>query len=567
MSLERRDLTQLVTFDPPLPRVAFAIKGQGTTTDAEDWGGSGMDGKSYSWFLLDTTWWVAAANSSNDLNLLPIPVGTQFQVYSAKIGALNPRDTFSPESGLINSEGAPDLIDMNTWLHTVAPTVSSTGAQVGSKLRRVVGVRQAAGDGSSWYIYFTPTTDTAFSNATDGIVTWPEPRNPQWMGSIGHVTGLSMNWSKPGGPTSLQFNLTCPPNYRTTGMSVGRRLQAYRGGSCIWDGILEEPQASPTGWTIIADGVGTEGANYAALYSTWTADNPVNEAIGRGLRWRNDGIGSQPGLFGLNASNVQDSGSLTITDFLNLLVTSGALYWSIEPPLSVGIPSAPWVLRFREFPTDISGNALSAGVKAAEQWNIQEWQRIDLKGKLNRVPPDLFLVNATPVTRTINGTINTLVCKYQSSPDITAPAPIVPAKFLTLVVDQPSAVATQGRNEFYLDLSTNGVMTAAQVQVVAQNLLAHYVKASFSTAYQVSPGRLLNNGGVPVDLAIDYSGKMVTVLVENAPVGGDVSSQPLTFFIGDYSYDDDSQSATVTPYQNAGNDISSLLARMYPTGF
>jgi hypothetical protein len=110
-------------------------------------------------------------------------------------------------------------------------------------------------------------------------------------------------------------------------------------------------------------------------------------------------------------------------------------------------------------------------------------------------------------------------------------------------------------------------MTAAQVQQVAQSILARYIRLAFYTAYTVQPNRLLNNGGEPVDLACDWSGKMATVLVENAPLGGDASISPLTFFIADYVYDDDSATATITPYQSAGKDIQSLIAAMYPNGF
>lgn len=556
MALERRDLTQIVSFSTPPPRVAFAIIDQGTTTNAETWGGSGTDGRTYSWFLVDTSWWAAVPVSAPNMNLLPVSVGDKFQVYTA-----NSSSGFSPAANMMNPQGATDLISMSDFLATV--TVKD------SVLREVAGIRQAAGDGSSWYVYFAPTTDTQFNPATDGIVTWPEPRDPQWMGRLGHVTGIQMEWAKPGGPVKLQFGLACPPDFRTAGMDCGRRIQAFRGGSCIWDGILQEPQASPTGWIFSADGTGVECADYAAYYTAWNTDNPVNQAIGRGMRWRNDGIGSPPGVFGLNSSNAQDSGSLMVQDFLNLLCTSGSLYWSVEPPLSVGIPAEPWVLRMRQYPTDFSGNPLSAGVKAAEQWNIQEWQRTDLKAVMTRVPPDLYIVNTSPTTRTLNGTYNTLLCKYQATPDIpaTSNTAAVAATYSTVIVDQPSAVAAQGRSEYFLDMTSNGTMTSAQVVQVAQNILNQYVRLSFFSPYTVQPNQLLNNGGEPVDLALDWTGKMATVLVENAPVGGDVTWQPLTFFIADYLYDDDTATATITPYQSAGKDIQSLIAAIYPNGF
>lgn len=558
MALERADLTQLVSFEPPAARVAFTILGQGTTTTAETWGGSGTDGKTYSWFLIDTSWWVANNNSGTPAlkqNPLPVPVGTKFQVYQANSGS------FNPASGLINPSGATDLISFNDWL----PNYTMADAT----LRTVVGVRQNASDGSSWYIYFGPPVSTTYVTGTEGIVTWPEPTDAHWLGTYGHVTGLQMDWNKPGGPNSLQCTLTCPPDFKPAAIDCGRRLQAYRGGDCIWDGTLQEPQASATGWTITANGCGAEGANFAAYYTTWTTDNPVNEAIGRGLRWTNTGLGTPPGLFGLNSDNAQDSGSLTVEDFLNLLCTSGSLYWAIEPPMSAKIPCEPWVVRLRNFPTDISGNPLAAATSTPEKYNIQEWQRIDLKATLSRVPPDLYIVNTSPASRTLNGTYNTLVCRYQATPDIPATShyAAIAATYGTLYVDQPEAVAAQGRVEYYLDMTSNGVMTAAQVIQVAQNILNQYIRLGFYNTYTVNPNQLLNNGGEPVDLACDWSGKMATVLVENAPVGGDVTAAPTTFFIQDYMYDDGAQTATITPYQSVGMDIQSLIAAIYPTGF
>lgn len=557
MALERKDLSQIASLAPPLPRRAFTITGQGTTSTSETWGGSGTDGKLYGYVTLDTTWWTASQGTAGNLNLLPVPVGVQFQVYSRSSG-------FSPASGLLNSQGAPDLLGMADWL--AAYTLKD------AQLRTVVGIRQQSAN--SWNVYYSPSSDSAtadgpYTPGTDGIVTWPRPYNPQWFGAIGHVTGQVLQWDKPGGPTSLSFSLSCPPELRTTAMTAGRVLQVFRGGSCTWEGVLQEPQPSPTGWTITATGAGTYGDGYAAYYTQWVPDNPVNEAIGRGLRWRNDGIGSPPGLFGLNSGNAQDSGSLTVTDFLNLLTSTGALFWSVEPPLTVGLPAEPWVLRMRPFPVDISGNPLTAGTTLPQQYNIQEFQRIDLNKVAQRVPPDLYIVNSNPVPRTQNGLYNTLVCRYQATPDIPAISgtAAVAATFNEVFVDQPSSVAEQQRVEFFLDMTSAGVMTAAQVQEIAQAILARYVQLSYATAYTVYPGQLLNNGGEPVDLALDWSGKMATVLVENAPVGGSVTYGPTTFFVGTYSYDDDSQTGTLTPLQQGGTDISSILSELTSTSF
>src|SRR5262249_55880839 len=158
------------------------------------------------------------------------------------------------------------------------------------------------------------------------------------------------------------------------------------------------------------------------------------------------------------------------------------------------------------YPSTIDGNPLDPGPKAPEQFTVNEWQRTDLKAKLRRLPPDLYVVNTNPVPRTVSNDYNTLVIKYQVHGDIAATSTVKAAAAVnaTTVVDNPASVAKHGRNEYYLDITQDGSMTEAQVIQLGQNVLNRYVRANFSSPFTVQPGQLLNNGGAPVDLGCNW---------------------------------------------------------------
>jgi hypothetical protein len=188
---------------------------------------------------------------------------------------------------------------------------------------------------------------------------------------------------------------------------------------------------------------------------------------------------------------------------------------------------------------------------------------------LSRRPPDLYVVNTNPIGRTITADINTIVIYYQVTADTTATSTdaAVAATYGTTFADIPASVAMHGRLEYFLDVSSAGVMTQPQAAAIGQNVLSKYVRANFSGSFTVQPGQLLNVGGFPVDLGCNWGGYMASVQVENFAAGGEVGFAPMTFQIGEYAFDDDTQTATVTPYQNARNDLASVVAQLYPGKF
>jgi hypothetical protein len=578
VALEKFDATQICTWAPPLPRRAFPIQAAGVTSDSVgvSLGGATVNGVQYGYFLLNTSQWAVSPN----LNLPPVNVGERFQLCTAVSGrsflpmpgfeggeALPP--SLVADAGAGGTTYAPDLFNVSMMFPTAYSVKDPT-------LCSVVSTRQEGAN--SWYVYYSPYNPSiTVSPGSDGLVTVPELSSPKWLGQIGHVSGVDYSYSIPGGPDQLTCVLQTEPDYRTDAINPGRIVTAHRGGSCIWEGVLTEPvPATTTGWTLTANGCGTYGTNFGAWWQldypdSWSVDGPIDLAIGRGLRWANPGQYSAGGSAYLGP--VQNPGSLTMTDFMNLLCTGGALSWQlVQPPSASSFPPGPWVLNLFPLPTDSTGNPIASqpsDVLASELFTFDRWARSDLSATSSRRPPDLYIVNTNPIGRTIAADINTVIVYYQVTADTTATstATATAATYGTTFADIPGSVSRHGRLEYFLDVSSAGVMTQPQAAQIAQNVLSKYIRANFSGSFSVQPGQMLNIGGYPVDLGCNWGGYMASLQVENFAAGGEVGFGPITFQIGEYEFNDDTQTATVTPYQNARTDLASVVAQLYPGKF
>jgi hypothetical protein len=414
----------------------------------------------------------------------------------------------------------------------------NSGTLKESTLFTVIGVLQNNFNGN-WFVFFTPAPASVPSNG-DVAISVPRPKSPRWLGSIGHVNGLSRTYTCPGGPDSLSLQLLLPADYRTDAIDPGRVVQVWRGASCVWEGKLDEPQPSPTGWTVTAHGAGDYGTDFAAVYTTWNADQAINNAIGRGMRWVNPGIGTPPGLY---LAQQQDSGSETITAHLTLLITGGGLMWKVTRGNASTLPAGPWTLEVFPFTSDANGNPL--------------------------VSPDRLLTCNTPVARTIAADINTIVLRYQVTADVAATSTkaATVATFFTAYASNALSVAKHGPMEYFLDLSSAGVMTGAAAIAIGTNILNRYVRASFAGPFTVGPGQVSNAAGQPVDLGCDEAGLVYQVICTDAPYGGEVAAAPLLFLSGGYEYDEDSRTAVITPFQGVRTDMGSLIGALYPNKF
>lgn len=483
MALEQLNYSQAVTFTPQQPAWTQVVVAGGTVAAGSSAYGAFASG-GYSWITAGSTAQAAVASA-----------GDQFQLWTSG-GALKEPTVF-----------------------TVAGTLPAANGH--------------------YYTFFLPAPATA-PVAGDKAVSVPAPKSPRWLGAIGHVTGMTRSYTCPGGPDTLSLLLRMPPEYRTDALNPGRVIQVWRGASCIWEGKLAEPSAAAEGWTVTATGSGAYGSDFAAIYTTWNADDAVNQAIGRNMRWQNPGIGAPSGIY---LAQKQDSGSQTITGHMNLLITGGGLTWMVTPGTVSSPPADPWVLTVSPFTQDAAGNPTQ--------------------------PPDRILISNTPVARTIAADVNTLVLRYQATADIAATptAKAVPATFAITTVSNAASVAAHGRMEYYLDVSSAGVMKVADVQAIGNNILARYVRASFAGPFTVSPGQVLNAGGTPVDLGCDQAGLVYQVMVTDPSYGGEVHPGPVLFLSGGYSYDEDTATATITPYQSSRTNLASLITALYPGRF
>lgn len=584
MALEKKDASQVVTWAPPLPQRAFPVLEAGSTAELPAGASFGPDGTRYGWLVLNTAQWAVLEG----FHTPPVNPGEKFQLWTSSASLLPFISPPAFEGGSVipgataqGSTYAPDLFNV----YGMTQDRESGGGQAAYVLKdpavcTIIAVQQASS--GSWHVYFAPQLGDKVTvvPGRDGIVTIPAPYNPRWLGRTGHVAGLDYSYALPGGPDQLTCTLQIEPDFRTDAMNPGRLVTVHRGGSCIWEGTLTEPVPSPTGWTLTANGCGTFGTNFGAWWqsgagasagsSGWTSDAPVDFAIARGLRWINRGIGNHPGIY---LGPTQDPGSLTVTDFMNLLCTGGSLTWEVQPPASASsFPPGPWELKLYTLPQDFSGNPLAQGPAHRVTTGILEgskWKRVDRLAVEPRTPPALHIINVNPVARSIVADYNTVIVYYQATADVAATAKVKPkaATYSTTFADNPGSVAQHGRMEYYVDISNGGVYSKQGAAAVARNILNRYIRVNFSSAFSVQPGQLVNDGGVPVDLGCNWGGHTCDVVGIDYAMGGEVGFGPPAFIIGTYEYNDESQTATITPFQSAALDIGSVVSMLYPGRF
>ena len=342
----------------------------------------------------------------------------------------------------------------------------------------------------------------------------------RWLGSLGAVAGLKYSWTLPGGAAAMSCNLLTEPNSRPSAINVARTVKVFRGGSMIWQGKLAEPQPSSSGWAITAVGIGALGANFVSHWTTWNADSAVSLAISRGLPWVNPGLS---GISGLWLTQKEDDASQSITDFLNLITGNGALTWYVDRANTLRIIPVPTV-------------------------------------------PTRLLVATDPATRTVTADINSLWVRYQATADSTAgDGSSAAATYGVVQAVNQASINAHGAMEAYADLSSAGVMSSSAAQAAGQAALAKYVRANYAGPFTIRQGQLLTLGGSPVDIGAERGVPGVCQLqLVNGPYGAEVVPGPVNFPIGTYEYDDDAQTAAVTPFQSVAADLSSLLAAMFP---
>ena len=331
----------------------------------------------------------------------------------------------------------------------------------------------------------------------------------RWLGyECGHISQLKYGFTYPGGCAAATWQLARPPEYWNNAMSMGRYVEINRGGVPVWRGMLD--QSSPSvqdGWLMGAHGSGTFGNDFNASYTSWNQNQPIDNAITRGLMWRKSSFSST----GLWLSTPFDSGSQKITQFLNLITQQGNMGWRVS--------------------------------------------RMDSILTLEALPsaPDCILVASTPVGRTSHGNYNVIDVRFLASDDGNGNQ-----TFGGTEVTLASLLAAGiPRNEAYIDLSNAGTMNATNAGINGTNLLQRYVRASFDDPFVIRNGQLLTPGGQPMDIGA-ANPKVAKLMLLDLPLAGEATAAPITFIVGAYDYDDDSQTASLTAFQSAASDLSAL---------
>lgn len=340
----------------------------------------------------------------------------------------------------------------------------------------------------------------------------PDNTNPIWLGTLGHLQGLTFGSVQPGGDDQLSIMLQIDPGIRGPALNPGRIIEVFRNSNLpLWSGSLAEPQGDDgTGWTLTAVGRGVQGNDYQGYYSSWNLNDPVNQAIIRGLRWKNPGIAAgwllqQP-----------DNASFTVTDHMTNVTSKQGLTWKVDRDGTATVFSLPSVV-------------------------------------------DRLLVVTDPVPRTLYGDLTTVYLKYTSSDDGQGNQ-----AYSTTVTFNQGAINVHNAHETYVDVTDAGVMSAAAAQAIGQFLLSKYTRAAWAGAFTVRPGQLMTLGGTPIDLATERAGHVYRVLKNDAPYGGEVKAGPIEFIGGGWHYNDDDGTAGLDPFQSYRTDIGSVLSNFDP---
>lgn len=348
----------------------------------------------------------------------------------------------------------------------------------------------------------------------------PDGSDKRWLGQLGHVSQLKYGYKLPGGPDTCTALLSLPPINRPAALNPGRILRIYRGADYIWDGTLLEGVPGSAGWQLSARGSGNFGDYFRSIWSSYTADQPVNNAIAltpNGLRWVNPGIAGTPGIW---LSQPQDSGTSTVTAHLNLITSNGGLTWYIGRYNRLSVFTLP-----NPFTTAASR----------------------------------LLVSMDPVARTITEDVNALYARFQATADSTTSGNS-PATYGLTSATQPAGIVAHGRMEDFMDLSGAGVISSVTAQAAATAVLSKYQRANWVGPFTVSYGQLLTAGGTPVDLGCEQPGSIVKLMATDAGYGGEVIPGPVQFLSGQTMYDDDAELLTVTPFQFVTSDLASMIS-------
>jgi hypothetical protein len=332
--------------------------------------------------------------------------------------------------------------------------------------------------------------------------------------STGPVTGLNWSDTYSGGPADLAFSVQMDTVAQPRALSLGRLVQVLRGGLVMYEGILNKPSPTQTGFDVTAKGAGQWGDDYRDIWTTWTDINDaLAQAKARGLRWKLGTYSNTP----LYLVDQQESGSESMTERLSGVTRPGYYGWHVglRNLLSIGpVPSAPTRLLF----------------------------------------------SSSPQARALV-TVSALYAKYQISADNADSG--APASYGLALATNAASATRFGRVEQEWDISGAGTMSLSTAQAWAAAALSRYTGLSWAGSIPVAYGQYTDLTGVPVDLGCEHSGEVVRLFLADGPWDADSSPfPPITFPVAKWAFDEGSEGGAATPYNAIETDLGSLLESM-----
>jgi hypothetical protein len=336
------------------------------------------------------------------------------------------------------------------------------------------------------------------------------------LGYVGPVADLTWADTNPGGPETLTCTVQVDAFHRTPALSTGRILEVSRGGTVQYEGILQKPVINDNGsWSLTCQGAGQYGDNFRDIWSSWTVTDALNQAAARSpgpLRWKIPSLSST----GMYLIDPQDSGTLSLTEFLNTITRPGSYTWHIGRHNVISIYPIPTV-------------------------------------------PTRLLFSTSPQARSLAAFINALYTRYQVTAD-NADSGAVATYALSTPALNTVSIGKHQRLEQVWDITSAGVMSGATAAGWAAAAMSHYQDASFADAIPVRYGSYTTMTGEPVDLGCEHADQVVQLMIADGPVGAQAGpSNPVIFPVGKFSYSDPDHQGAVTPLQAVAASLSDFL--------
>lgn len=326
------------------------------------------------------------------------------------------------------------------------------------------------------------------------LVTAP---NGAWcyLDMVGRVSGLSISWTYPGGPSAASLSLDAPAGAQIPALRQGSWLQVYRGTTLVWAGRVATADRG-TPWRVTADGVGSL-AVHEPVPVTGTLDTIVSQAITNGLPW------TRPASLSTKAWSGDNGGTDLATTHLDQVLTDVLLQ-----------DGKRWAVTAK-------------GVVAA----VTDPTAVSLLVRADQMPATTLAEYATEVT-----------VRYQSSS----------GTYLTVRVTNAAAAAKFGRVAATLDMGYS-VLTSSQATTAGQNYLNRRAPAmTLAGDLTITREQAATATGAAVDLPLVRPGQVMRVAV--LPLWRDALLVPTTsidVLIGGTTYNADDGTLALSPVNRA----------------